>query len=622
MKGNFKQKKGFVRLGLEIGDHLPCYDTFLDYIKSHYDLEKLGFVLLYISPEEVGAERFYEWAHFFTNNDICFAFLYTQQRGAPVGKVSHLTTEIVAHIKEIAGDYFLGDMIGETGGLASWPEGYYTDYNIPQQGFADMQEAKDNYIKHVSELVKIDTDMGVDNVLAVEATTFSRYNFEAGVKYSFLEMMCGDPEILLASARGASKAYNRDYWGCHIAHEWYGGYRQDDPLKYKRLKLAYYYAYMAGANLIYPESGDYGMNSYGYKFDAESPFCEEYRKNWNSFADFLKQDVRPVDGPTVKIAFVQGNLDSYAGWGGTTVWNQFGDEAWGYDTPEYSWNVLKEVAKSCPWHDTTVFGKNDFTHAPAYGMYDIIPAEAPVSVMQKYDYLIFTGWNTMTEEIYENLKIYVAAGGNLVISAAHLNTSAKRSGEWKLLHNGKLSDFLGCDIETDTMRLNRGVKFIKESLMPGVLYPATGDMDCDPICAAGFAKFAKVSLQQGKIRAVLTNTFVHASNKDTIPALIENQYGDGVVSLMTSIDYPGKPGVFQMYCTVVREIMCASHRASKVQVIANDRVRFAVYEDKDSPNVLYLLNMDYNTKSEVQIHLNDVSQTLMLAPLEFKRIEF
>lgn len=623
MEKKFQQKKGFVRIGLEIGDHLPCYETFIDYIRSHYDLEKLGFVLIYISPEEVGAELFYEWARFFTENDICFAFLYTQQRGAPAGRKSHLTAEIVSTIKGIAGDYFLGDMIGETGGMASWPEGYGNEELFPPQNFENMQQAKDNYIGYVKNLVELDNSFGVENVLAVEATTFSRYNFEAGVRYTFLEMMCGDPEILLSSARGASRAYEREYWGCHIAHEWYGGYRQDDPLKYKRLKLAYYYAYMAGANLIYPESGDYGMRSYGYQYEADHPFCEEYRKNWSSFADFIRIDQRPVDGPKVSVAFLQGNLDSYVGWGGTTVWNQFGRKEWGYDAPEHSWNILKEVHKSAPWHDVTVFGENDMTHAPAYGMYDILPVEAPVEIMKQYDYLIFTGWNTMTEEIYENLKAYVYAGGKLLISAAHLNTSAARSGERQLIHDGKVADFFGCDLSAEGKDYNRGVKFIKESLIPGVLYPAAGDLDCDPICPGGFAPWSEVDMKGGRIAAFLADTFMdHMRKEEMVPALVENQYGDGVVTLLTSLDYPGANGVYNIYRAVVQEMMAASHRACPVKVLAGDHVRFAVYENPEGADVLYLLNTDYNVENAVRVAIHGKEQSFTLAPLEFKRMEY
>ena len=606
-----------VRLGLEIGDHQPSYDTFLDYISSHYDLDTLGFVLIYISPEEVGAERFYEWARFFKEHDIQFAFLYTQQRGAPKGRVSHLTREIVAGIREIAGDYFLGDMIGETGGLASWPRGYYGHGEaLPRQDFADLQEAKDNYVEEVAQLVKVDRERDVEHVLAVEATTFSRYNFEAGVDYTFLEMMCGDPVLLLSSARGASRAYGREYWGCHIAHEWYGGFRQDDLLKYKRLKLAYGYAYLAGAGLIYPESGDYGMHSYGYSLPPESEFCQAHRDAWNEFSEFLKTDERPDCGPTVKVAFVQGNLDSFAGWGGTTVWNQFGSEAWGYAAPERSWDILREANRSQSWHETTVFGEYDDTAAPAYGLYDVLPIEAPAEVMAQYDVLILTGWNTMTEEIAASLKAYVAGGGVLLTSAAHWNTSAKREGELTLLNDGKLAEFLGCDLSPDGVSLNSGVKFYKESLIPGVLYPATGDLDCDPICAAGFARYAGVKLAGGEVKATLCDTFMGLGDR-AHPALIENRYGKGVVATMTNLDYPGSAGVYPFYRILVKALLAAGARNCPVRVLASDRVNFAVYGD-----TVYLQNSDYNVSAPAIVCKNGEKRVVMLDPCELKRVNF
>ena len=245
-----------------------------------------------------------------------------------------------------------------------------------------MQFPKDSYIKHVSELVNFDLGIYVENVLAVEATAISKYNFEAGVKYTFLEMECGNPEILLSFARGASRGYARELWGSHIAHEWYGGFRQDDPMKYKRLKIAYCYAYLSGANFIYTESGDCGIESYGYEFDGDHEFCKEYRSVWNDFADFSKQDNRPVNGPEVKVAFIHGNLDGFTGWGGATVWNQYDREEWGFGAAENSWNILKEAQSSRGWFEPEVFGNYDTSHAPALGLYDVIPIETPTEIMK------------------------------------------------------------------------------------------------------------------------------------------------------------------------------------------------------------------------------------------------
>ena len=622
MESAFRREKGFVRLGLEIGDCMSDYDSFLPFIREHYDLEKLGFILFFISPPEVGAERFYEWARFCTENDICFAFLYTQQRGAPVGRVSHLTPEIVRNIKEIAGEYFMGDMIGETGGLVSWPKGYYaaTRHPMLDQTIEDMRDARDAYVNNVAALTRIDKEMGVDNVLAVEATCFSRYNFAAGVDYTSIEMMCGNPEIMFASARGACAAYHRDTWGCHIAHEWYGGFRNDDPLKYKRLRLAYNYAYLSGANLIYPESGDFGMRSYGYNYEASHPFCQSYRDAWNEFGELLKKDKRPATGPTVKVAFVYGNLDSYAGWGGTSVWGQFDREEWGYGAPENSWKILDEVNRGQRWHDTTLFGESDLSAAPGLGLYDILPCEAPAEVMSQYEYLIFAGWNSMTEEVYENLKKYVSGGGKLLLSAAHLNTSTRRDGELALLHGGKLSDFLGCDLDGGSIRLNSGVKFFKESLMDGVLYPATGDLHCDPICPGGFASYAKVTMKGGRVAAALCDVF-QGCQEDAPPALVEHRYGKGVVSLMTNLDYPGSPALFPFYRTVVKELLHASHRSSPVKVHASDKISFAVYPTGENTWAVYLLNTDYDMDQNVKVEYNGKTVERTLSSMELARVD-
>ena len=57
----------------------------------------------------------------------------------------------------------------------------------------------------------------------------------------------------------------------------------------------------------------------------------------------------------------------------------------------------------------------------------------------KIDYLIFTGWNTITDEAHKRLEKYVENGGRLFMSAAHLNTNLSGM-ENQLLYRG-LSDF-------------------------------------------------------------------------------------------------------------------------------------------------------------------------------------
>lgn len=599
-----QREENGVLLGVELGDQVKNYAQFIPYLQEHYDLEKLGFVLVALHPEPAGAEQFAQWARFFAEHRICFAFLYTQQRGAPQGRESQLTPEIVQSLQRIGGNYYLGDMIGETGGDISWPAGSFA--SVPErkmpQNAENLYALRDEYMSRVARRVKLDRRLGVRQVLAVEATACQRYVLEAGVDIPCLEMMCGNPEALCAFTRGAARSCGRPLWGCHIAHDWYGGFRNDDPLKYKRLRLAYGYAYLAGAGLIYLEGGDSGIYSYGSSYPPEHPYCGEYRSAYSDFAEFIRQDRRPTQGPAVSVAFLSGHLDAYSAWGNTaagwcasTVWNQFGDEAWGYGDAEHSWRILDEIGRPRPWHDVSGYGEADLSGAPAWGQYDCVPAEAPLSALCAYDTLIFAGWNTMTAELLEKLMAYVRQGGQLLIAAAHLNAAARRGGKPEIIRHEGLSEFLGCTLSEEGFRANNGVKFVQESLLRGVLYPASANLACDPICAGGFAEYAQVSLRGGRVAAFLHDRFDAPGKAEALrPALVENRYGDGCVCLFTQLDYPGALGAYPLYVQVVRSVFDASHRACPIRVVAGGKLAFSVYPAGEGQAAIYLLNTGFD----------------------------
>lgn len=610
------ERENSVFLGLEFGDHTVDYHMLIDELKEGCDISKLGFILIYTKPVDIPENIWIEWANFFTANRIRFAFLYTQQRGAPAGRESHLTPELVKKIREIAGEFFVGDMIGETGGLASWPEGYYDEQDMAKPEFKNLKEARNNYVQHVKDVVEIDKRFSVPAVLCVEATALGRYNFEAGVDYGFAEMMCGNPEIILASMRGASKAYGRKWWGSHIAHEWYGGFRNDDPLKYKRLKLAYYYAFMSGAKYIYPESGDFSIESYGYLFDSESKYCKSYRKAWNDFADFIGLHTRPEGSPIATIGILQGRLDGWTGWGGSTAWNKFGDEEWAYGPPEKGWGFAEEMHKGAKWHNPTIYGDQDVASSPPYGTYDILPLEAPLEILQQYECLMFLGWNTMKNEDYEKLKAYVYNGGRLFMSLPQLSISDKRGHEIQVLNNGDFSDLFGCRIRGKGKRFNSGVKFIKESKIPGYKYPYTRNGNCDPICAAGYIQCADVEICGAETIAVLADTFWGWS-KDSPSVLVENKFGKGFATLLTTYDYPGSVGLSKLMPVLLKTVLCGERQREKLKILAADSVYYSVYKWNDG-YVIYLLNTDYNVSNNVHVLYKGIEAKLDIESCDFR----
>lgn len=570
-------------------------------------------------------------ARYARDRKIRFGVVYAYQY-PPSGQRSHFDNGLAARIEEIAGEYFLGEFMGEAGSdKAAKARGYFVEgseelaLQMPPQDYADMQRPKDDYVSFIRRMTDYDRGLGLEKTLLVEATALQRYNLEGGVQTPVLEVMPGDPEALVAFTRGAAAGYGRKMWGGFIANEWYGGYRHEDALKAKRLDLVYKYLYMQGANILLLESGNNELRSFGYDLDARSPECARYRKTVREFFRFMRADKRPSCGPLAKVGFLHGNLDGYTEFMGGSVWSQFDREEWGKGAPEYAWRLLKDVYRRRAWFDGDNFGSDgkDVSAAPAFGTYDVLPTESDARVLAGYDLLVFAGWNTMTEEIYEKLCGYVRDGGHLVLCAAHLGTSAKRteSGRTdKLLRGGKLSGLLGAEI-TGSFRTNDGVKFVRDSEDPRVLYAGTRNLVCDCKFSGGYANYASVRLCGGKTKAFFADSFFAPSDLGTVtPALIENRYGKGLVSWFTTLDYPGENAVYEMYASVVKEYIAATHRACELKVYAPDSVRFSLFYEETGEEKLYLLNTDYSANASVTVSYYGKTHKYTLRPTQLKAV--
>jgi diadenosine tetraphosphatase ApaH/serine/threonine PP2A family protein phosphatase len=180
-------------------------------------------------------------------------------------------------MKEIAGEYFLGDLIGEPGSSnACKLQGYFKatatrkgDPNVQKTDAPDMTAAHQHYIEHVSRFIEIDKKLEMPNILSVEATALNKYNTEAGVNIPLLELFNGNPDELVPTVRGSAKACRAPFWGTYVAHEWYGGMRHDDALKRKLLELGYKFAYLSGSNVFCLESGDECITAYGHRYGVK-----------------------------------------------------------------------------------------------------------------------------------------------------------------------------------------------------------------------------------------------------------------------------------------------------------------------------------------------------------------
>lgn len=617
-------ERDYIFSGIKLGEHSFNPENMMNEITER--AVKRGNRFVYFRPQgslaNISETYILSWVKYLADNEIYFFFGNTVQAPPPDRKCQ-LTKETVAKIKEIAGKYFLGECIREPGTTyAAKAPGYFKaaggrgDPAKIKTDAVDMKEAHENYIKTLKEFIATDREFGMPNVFSVEATALVKYGLEAGIDLPFLEVMCANPDDMLPAVRGAMRAYGKDFWGTLIAHEWYGGFRHDDILKRKRLELGTKFVYMHGSSVIMLESGDESISSYDQKYREDSELCDDYRRAFRNIGEFIKTDERPKGGPKVKFAFVYGLHDAFAGFCQSSVWNQFEREEWGHSDAEASWRILGELGKKRKWGDNANYGSHDESAYPAYGTYDILPIEAPIEVMEKYDYLIFLGWNTMTDENMDKLTEYARRGGHILLSGAHLNYSAKRCGEFIPPKNEKLEALCGVRFKGTTSRTNYGVKLNRNSLEEKHLYPGTESYVCDPLYSAGYLEYMDLEVTSGRVLAKTSDSFLN-NNTGEHTAIVENRIGKGLVTFVASVNYPGCTALLPMYTDLVREAVTSSARNSEIKVIASDKLRYTVYDG----GKMYLLNTDYDLPITVKIIYGEKEILVNLDSLEMKTLQ-
>ncbi len=611
-------KRELILNGFRIGEYTLSNEEFYQVFEQKY---RDGMNYVGISTnicderDELGSpfpqETFIEWAKFLTDKKMYFYFGSGGGNRREIG----FTEETAKKMKEIAGDYFIGYYLGETGSSFSCKGSGYADGAIGV--YEDLQQAKDIYVNRVKEYAKGNSKGGILKTSIIESTAMVTYNCEGGITFPAMEIWPGDVEIATAYTRGAATAYKCPGWSAYMAHEWYGGLKWD-TLKDKRFKMGYDYSYLAGAKYYINESGDEIAGSHSDEvYKPGHPIVDNYCKVMEDFAKFAKEDFRPAGGPKVRVAFVRGNLDgsSYRHSGGS-LWRGHQQKDFGYGPAEFSWRILEDLQRRRRWCDVHNYGEADLSGAPGYGLYDVIPADVGADIFCKYDYLIFVGWNSMTQEIYDNLKTFVEKGGRLFMMAAHLNTSIKRDGSISLINGGDVSDLFGCTLDAENIVCKEdGSKFCK-SIVPEFMYP-TLHFECgDPYFAEGYINYADTKLTTGVASARLSNRFCDKDIYAMPISLVENKVGEGYAVLMTNLEYPYGASV-PMYTNLVREILVASHRTADIKVYGNDSLRFSVYEG----GKVYLLNTDFDHKIDVTIDYGTHKKEITLEPCEFKPVE-
>ncbi len=480
------------------------------------------------------------------------------------GACATFRPEAVELLAELTGDRYKGEQAHEISNLAyGWGEADPIEQRIKRT----LPDCKESYLNRMR-----------GTKMVGQAIPQQHLDYEAGVEVIMTEIPGVHCSLSLSSHRGAAKAYDKDYWGVHIAN-----HVQKIPLdedNVRRLFILVAQCWLYGAKEVCDEEV-----ALRYFHDTLYTYCEEfpmaYRKIYQSMYHFC--NAISLGEEIVKTGFLHGNYDLLVG--GTAagpyierpkLWGQFGPETagWDYDTPEAGWKLIHSFMPGA--HLYPVPQEPDdiriFYSGTPHGQVDLVPITIGAEKLSCYETLILPGWNTMTPELYEQLIAYVRGGGHLILCAAQCSTHITREfllekQDFAFIFDGDLSALAGVKVFAPEGTVNT-VRFADEEVYtdPGVPGLATE----------------------------LAGASVLASDQDGKPVLVENCIGKGKVWMLTVGEYWGHDNL-----SALRKVVCdriVAEHPQAVYISGSDEVEYHRYDCGDFERVV-LLNTDWTSQS-------------------------
>lgn len=478
------------------------------------------------------------------------------------------------------GDWYLGYDFGERYNI-----GLSEAQAILQDaGKLTLTALSDSLIRRVREHTDERRRTGWGHIMTTSANFSIDYEVLGGADIPMMEDFAF-PNLNFASgyARGLFRQHGLPVWGSHLAHEHYSWLPVADPRRQGELRLGLYLKMMAGAKILINESGNwfceatlapdspklafpqtareqFGSLGWGESrrlmheqpqalkplleeakpyfgtTDYSSDYCRAYRETISGVWDFVKAHPAPQGQPETVTALVKGNNDltsanynpNYAISGLYDI--ALEDPNWFQCAPEVGWQTARSVFFPTP--DVLTPYSNIQLSGTPYGQVDVISfARDRVTaeqLLKQYKTLIFTGYNTCSEEQYRILCDYVRGGGTLFLAVPQLSTDdARRLLSYTaddLVRGGDVSELCGVKVT------GRGRNIYWA-------FPRKGDHRLEDDFPRRYGilgvPLAQIEITDPSLEIVVTD------DEEDEPVLIRHTLGKGVCYLMTTWTYPG-----------------------------------------------------------------------------------
>jgi len=418
-------------------------------------------------------------------HDLYTCFIYTNSEPQWIGKMH-----------EEGGDHYLGYDFGERYSFRLDPD------KAGRGGMCTLTELADDLIARVKDFTDERHRSGWGLVMATSSDFHLDYEVIGGADVPVVEDFAfQNLNVASAMSRGLYRQHDLPLWGSHLAHEHYSWLPNSDKHRWDELRAAFYMKYLAGSKMIINESGNWfvehtlspdspkfavpqtarqhvGLIGWGGAkeliknkpqlhaellkeaqpyfpmLNYESAVCRKYREIISDFWDFVKANGTPDGQPETVIALVKGNNDLCGSTlnSNNAIAGMFPiaekNPSWYQCQPERGWDAARKIFFPC--EDVTGDYLNIQVSGTPYGQVDIVSfAKDRISaefLAKQYKALLFTGWNTCSEEQYKILTGYVRAGGTLFVSVAQLCIDDSRNlnfAKEDLVNSGDFSELCG-----------------------------------------------------------------------------------------------------------------------------------------------------------------------------------
>ena len=166
-------------------------------------------------------------AKYLAEHKIYFDFSAVFSKEEPLG----FDKETMVAMQEVAGEYYHAHSLSECGTKRTCSaRGYGPFYGAPNPS-VDLTDALNNFNEYVNSQA-VQARRGTDiKVYGTDPTMRLSCSIHQNVDYPTLELVCGNPEMMIPLTRATARAMKSDFWMTYVAHEWYADTKTFDPLK-------------------------------------------------------------------------------------------------------------------------------------------------------------------------------------------------------------------------------------------------------------------------------------------------------------------------------------------------------------------------------------------------------